>query len=204
MYLSYLLDNENYTGLTTSLPCQNYVKITNTTSSAKDRMANRIKSIGAKTIHKKPNFHTPNVRLTFAENIQNPQTPEQVRDFQTLLLSLTNHLQDNLSITPLPKIKFINDDIDNANNILGRTAYYNPTEKSITLYTYGRHPKDVLRSYSHEMIHHKQNLEGRLERKIYTTNINEDDNLLELEREAYELGNLLFRSWDNGLDNKND
>ena len=36
MYLSYLLDNENYTGLTTSLPCQNYVKITNTTSSAKD------------------------------------------------------------------------------------------------------------------------------------------------------------------------
>jgi cytidyltransferase-like protein len=175
-----------------------------TTSSAKDRMANRIKSIGAKTIHKKPNFHTPNVRLTFAENIQNSQTPEQVRDFQTLLLSLTNHLQDNLSITPLPKIKFINDDIDNANNILGRTAYYNPTEKSITLYTYGRHPKDVLRSYSHEMIHHKQNLEGRLERKIYTTNINEDDNLLELEREAYELGNLLFRSWENGLDNKND
>jgi hypothetical protein len=54
------------------------------------------------------------------------------------------------------------------------------------------------------MIHHKQNLEGRLKRKIYTTNINEDGNLLELEREAYELGNLLFRSWENGLDNKND
>jgi hypothetical protein len=84
------------------------------------------------------------------------------------------------------------------------TAYYNPNEKSITLYTYGRHPKDVLRSYSHEMIHHKQNLEGRLKRKIYTTNVNEDGNLLELEREAYELGNLLFRSWENGLDNKND
>ena len=36
MYLTYLLDNQNYTGLTTSLPCQNYIKITNTTNGAKD------------------------------------------------------------------------------------------------------------------------------------------------------------------------
>jgi len=135
--------------------------------------------------------------------LKEAQTPEQIEDFTYLLLSLTDHLKDNLNITPLPKLRFINNDVDNANDILGKTAYYNPVEKSITLYTYGRHPKDALRSYSHEMIHHKQNLEGRLKRKIYTTNINEDDNLLELEREAYELGNLLFRSWENGLD-KND
>lgn len=37
MYLTYVLENENsVSGLTTSLPCQSYVKISNTTSSAKD------------------------------------------------------------------------------------------------------------------------------------------------------------------------
>jgi hypothetical protein len=36
MYLTYSLSNESYTGLTTTLPCQNYTKITNTSSSAKD------------------------------------------------------------------------------------------------------------------------------------------------------------------------
>lgn len=36
MYITYMLDNQDYTGLTTSLPCQNYIKITNTTSSIKD------------------------------------------------------------------------------------------------------------------------------------------------------------------------
>jgi hypothetical protein len=36
IYLSYILDNENSTGLTKTLPCQKYVKITNTSSSSKD------------------------------------------------------------------------------------------------------------------------------------------------------------------------
>ena len=41
-----------------------------------------------------------------------------------------------------------------------------------------------MRSFAHEMIHHKQNLEGRLG-NIGTTNTNEDDHLLEIEKEAY-------------------
>ncbi len=36
MYLTYSLENNTTSGLTTSLPCQNYVMISNTTSSAKD------------------------------------------------------------------------------------------------------------------------------------------------------------------------
>ena len=74
-----------------------------------------------------------------------------------------------------------------------------PNEKSITLYTLNRHPKDILRSYAHEMIHHKQNLEGKLT-DIEGHNINEDDYLKELEREAYEYGNgMYFRGWENSL-----
>ena len=107
---------------------------------------------------------------------------------------------DCINIEPLPDLIFIEDDVQNAKDLLGRTAHYNHNDKSITLYTYGRHPKDVLRSYAHEMIHHKQNLEGRLKNKINTQNINEDDYLKEIEEEAYRLGNgLLFREWENSI-----
>ena len=119
--------------------------------------------------------------------------------FKELLVSLTIHMMDHINIEPLPDLIFIEDDTENAKNLLGKTAYYNPENKSITLYTLNRHPKDILRSYAHEMIHHKQNLEGKLT-NIQGHDINEDDYLKELEREAYEYGNgLLFRGWENSL-----
>jgi len=213
-----------------------------TTSSVKDRMANRIKSIGAKTVHKKSNFHTPNVRLTFAENekdtfglnayarelakeleeelkeanniktskaksltnilVLDSKDKSSLKEFKKHLASLTNYMIDNgYNVSPLPKVKFINNDIENAQNVLGTTAYYNPNDKSVTLFTLNRHPKDILRSYAHEMVHHKQNLENRLT-NISGQNINEDDYLKEIEREAYEEGNMMFRSWENGLNKK--
>jgi hypothetical protein len=89
---------------------------------------------------------------------------------------------------------------ENADNMLGNTAYYNPTEKSITLFTLNRHPKDILRSFAHEMVHHMQNLEGRLN-NIQTTNTNEDGDLPELEREAYEKGNMMLRNWEDSIKN---
>jgi len=128
-------------------------------------------------------------------------------DIQTKLqphiLSLVKHmLGKGMNISPLPKVSFIDHDSENANNVLGLTAYYDPIGKSITLYTCNRHPKDILRSFSHEMIHHMQNLEGRLQGKIHTQNVNEDDYLREIEREAYELGNMTLREWENSLKNK--
>jgi transcription termination factor NusB len=116
-------------------------------------------------------------------------------------LSLAVFMKDNgMNVTPLPKIKVISDDKENASRLLGRTAYYNPVEKSITLYTFGRHPKDVLRSFAHEMVHHHQNLEGTLG-NINTTNTNEDGHLDELEREAYEKGNIMLRNWEDSIKN---
>lgn len=128
------------------------------------------------------------------------QNLENNPEFKELLVSLTMHMMDSINIEPLPDLIFIEDDTQNAKDMLGRTAHYNHNDKTITLYTYGRHPKDILRSYAHEMIHHKQNLEGRLKNKINTQNINEDDYLKEIEEEAYRLGNgLLFREWENSL-----
>ena len=121
--------------------------------------------------------------------------------FIKLLGSLTLHMMDSgLKIDPLPNVELINNDSKNADDILGKTAYYNPNNHNIVLYTYNRHPKDILRSYAHEMIHHMQNLENRIN-NIQGQNINEDEYLAELEREAYEKGNMLFRGWENNLKN---
>jgi hypothetical protein len=116
-------------------------------------------------------------------------------------VSLSQYMMDNgMNIKPLPKIKVIKDDEQNASDLLGKTAYYNPTEKSITLYTMDRHPKDILRSFAHEMVHHEQNLDGRLG-NINTTNTNEDGDLPEIEREAYEKGNMMLRNWEDKIKN---
>ena len=53
-------------------------------------------------------------------------------------------------------------DENNASKMLGKTAYYTPSEDKVVLYVSGRHPKDVMRSFSHELVHHKQNQNGEL------------------------------------------
>jgi len=120
-------------------------------------------------------------------------------NFKTHLASLTKYMVDQgMNIKPYPTLKIINNDFKNAKNILGKTAYYDPSNCSITLYTLNRHPKDILRSYAHEMIHRIQDNEGRLN-NINTTNTNEDGNLKELEEEAYKLGNITLRNWEDTI-----
>jgi hypothetical protein len=124
---------------------------------------------------------------------------EQPMDFKSALVSLTKYMINNgMNIKPLPKLIIIKNDLENANNVLGKTAHYDPNNCSITLFTLNRHPKDILRSYAHEMIHRIQDNEGRLN-NIKTTNTNEDGNLEELEKEAYLNGNMTFRNWEDSL-----
>ena len=121
-------------------------------------------------------------------------------DLLPYLAKLTQHMiKKGYNINPLPSLEFIDDDITNAKNFLGKTAYYNPDTQTIVLYTHGRHPKDIARSYAHEMIHHIQNLEGRLG-DITTTNTQEDDKLNDLEAEANLKGTMTFRNWTDSLD----
>ena len=125
-------------------------------------------------------------------------------DFKPLIMSLTKSMEkDGLQLKPYPKVKFIHTDFANADDFFGKTAYYDPNNKEVVLYTLGRHPKDILRSYAHELIHVHQDNEDRLG-NIQTDNVNEDDYLEQLEREAYEEGNIKFRSWTNRLTNQKD
>jgi hypothetical protein len=107
------------------------------------------------------------------------------------------------NMQPLPTVEFIEDDQENAENFLGKTAYYDPNDKKIVLYTFGRHPKDICRSYTHEMIHHIQNLENRLG-NVTTTNTLEDDNINKLEQEANLKGTMTFRNWTDSLQKNKD
>jgi hypothetical protein len=116
------------------------------------------------------------------------------------IAELTNYMRDKgYNIDPVPSIELVGDDVDNAEKFLGKTAYYDPINKSITLYTYGRHPKDIVRSYAHEMIHHIQNLEGRLG-DVSTTNTLEDDHINDLEKEANLKGTMTFRNWTDSIE----
>jgi hypothetical protein len=119
--------------------------------------------------------------------------------FPPIVKSLTEYmLEKGMNIRPLPKVKFVDDDSENAKDFFGKTAYYDPNNRVIVLYTMDRHPKDVMRSFAHEMIHHEQNCNDKLT-NINTTNTNEDGDLPEIEREAYEKGNMMFRNWTDTL-----
>jgi hypothetical protein len=120
-------------------------------------------------------------------------------NYKNKIIELTNYMRDKgYNIDPLPTVEFVNGDSENARDFFGKTAYYNPNSQTIVLYTEGRHPKDIVRSFSHEMIHHIQNLEGRLG-AVTTTNTQEDDNLNDIEAEANLKGTMTFRNWTDSL-----
>ena len=120
-------------------------------------------------------------------------------DVKEKIDQLTQHMLDKgYNIEPLPTVEFVNGDSDNARDFFGKTAYYNPNNNTIVLYTEGRHPKDIVRSFAHEMIHHIQNLENRLG-DVSTTNTMEDDNIDKLEQEANLKGTMTFRNWTDSL-----
>jgi hypothetical protein len=89
-------------------------------------------------------------------------------------------------------------DENNASKMLGKTAYYDPENMEVVLYTDNRHPKDVMRSLSHELVHHAQNCRGDFTStdSTYEGYAQNDPHLREMEREAYTKGNLIFRDFE--------
>jgi hypothetical protein len=98
-----------------------------------------------------------------------------------------------------PKLFLLGDE-ENAADPLGKTGGYNPDSMEVTIYVSGRHPKDILRSFSHELVHHNQNERGDLSDVLSTVlgYAQDDPHMRDMEREAYEQGNLCFRDWEDG------
>ena len=105
--------------------------------------------------------------------------------------------QEQLGFDKPVTIRFESDQ-DNAGVMLGKTAYYDPSAMEIALYVDGRHPKDVMRSLSHELVHHAQNCRGDFTAADETRvgYAQEDPHLRKMEREAYTKGNLIFRDFE--------
>lgn len=144
--------------------------------------------------------------ISFDRTPYQVKLPEGVQqekfEYTPYIASLLEYMMDKgMKITPLPEVKVRYDEKE-ANSFFGKTAHYDPNNKEVVLYVLGRHPKDVMRSFSHEMIHHMQNMEGRLG-NITTTNVNEDDYLQEIEKEAHSKGSYIFREWEDLTKNNN-
>jgi|10_taG_2_1085330.scaffolds.fasta_scaffold14524_3 hypothetical protein len=125
---------------------------------------------------------------------------------KSLIRQFVPFAQERLGFAEPPRL-FLRQDTENANNPLGKTAYYDPDQKSITVYISGRHPKDVLRSLGHELVHHKQNCDGKFD------NLGDGDmgegyaqtnpQLRAMEFEANSRGSMALRDFEDRLKKEN-
>jgi phosphopantetheine adenylyltransferase/PAS domain-containing protein len=174
-----------------------YKIITNLLKGAKIEMAN----VEDEEMAMNQSFNMISKDLDYYDKNLNEELENDSDVILKYIAPLTKFMEsEGLVFKPYPKIKLIKDDVENGEKVLGNTAHFDPNNNVIVLYTYKRHPKDILRSYAHELIHVYQNVEDRLNGMSNTTNVNEDDYLEKLEREAYEKGNILFRKWANSLE----
>ena len=122
-----------------------------------------------------------------------------IDDLSPLIDDLASHIQNKMKMKSVPAIT-MQDDPKNANTILGKTAQYDPQNKVITVFVTSRHPKDIMRSISHEMIHHVQNERGDFDNigAVGEGYAQYDDHLRNMEKEAYLKGNMCFRDWEDG------
>jgi Zn-dependent peptidase ImmA (M78 family) len=118
-------------------------------------------------------------------------------DFKKKLASLYSYLVAHLQLRETPKLKLVTNK-KNSDDILGYTGYYDNKKKQIVAYTTDRHPKDILRTVAHEIIHHWQNEHGCLNSQSNSNDpqyAQHDPNMRKMEMQAYLLGNILFRDW---------
>jgi len=124
--------------------------------------------------------------------------------FQRHADDLMGFYQKRYKVKQVPQVIF-KDDKKNSQNVLGRTGQYDPHNKVVTIFVTGRHGKDVLRSLAHELIHHLQNERGDLANigSLGPGYAQKDDHMRNMEREAYEQGNLCLRDWEDQIKTNN-
>jgi len=139
-------------------------------------------------------------------NIYN-QTARNMKDFEPYIHDFYHFAKKKLDFQQDPSVFFISDP-ENAENPLGRTAHYEPSSKKISIYVDQRHFKDILRSISHEIVHHAQNCRGEFDTSIKGEDslsagkgyAQQNPHLRQMEIEAYQLGSgIYFRDWEDHL-----
>jgi len=113
--------------------------------------------------------------------------------------------QKHIGFTNPPRL-FLKRDDENAKNPLGRTAHYEPDSKSVHLYISGRHPKDILRSLGHELVHHQQHCDGMFDGSEYlgAGYAQKDPTMRKAEELANKIGSMCLRDFEDMLKAKNE
>jgi hypothetical protein len=134
--------------------------------------------------------------MLLLENISHDELKDYMKEFY-------NYALEHLKIDRPPKIVFKKNK-KNADDMFGKTGYYDPETETLALFITDRHAKDILRSFAHELIHHEQKCRGD-DKKINLSltahdpaYASHDEGLREMEREAFERGNMMFRDWCDG------
>ena len=120
--------------------------------------------------------------------------------FKRAFKALYEDAKEKYDIQQAPKL-ILRKDEKNGNMLFGRTAFYKPDTQTIVVYTTNRHPKDILRSYCHELIHHVQNERGYLKMGDASSPkyAQEDEHMRKMEMEANLKGNLLLRDFEDNF-----
>lgn len=119
-----------------------------------------------------------------------------LHQYQKWFEDFYNHCKNQLGFEEECELMLVSDP-ENQKDPLGKTAFYDPNIKRVVIYVDGRHFKDILRSFSHELIHHSQNCRGDLE-NVETEEgyAQSDPHMRKMEKEAYLWGNMTFRDWE--------
>ena len=128
----------------------------------------------------------------------NNKSNYNIKEFEPLIQDMYKFGNKRFGFKKPPVINFVSD--ANNHRLLGKTGQYDPNTMEITIFTDNRHPKDMMRSIAHELIHHLQNLNNEFDMhtQTYAGYAQKDPHMRKMEADAYLRGNLLFRDWEDG------
>lgn len=83
------------------------------------------------------------------------------KELAPMLDSFVSFASEKLGLKSMPNVRYKTDK-DDYNSF----AAYNPLSNELSVHTMNRHPMDIFRSVAHELVHHKQNEDGKLGKDI--------------------------------------
>jgi hypothetical protein len=99
-----------------------------------------------------PKYYTKLNKIGLEEN-KSSLSKDLVKEFM-------KHVLNELDLDKLPSIKLSNNSQDAVN--MRSWGGYRPGDKSISITIAKRHPADIFRTLAHELVHYKQDIDGRL------------------------------------------
>ena len=134
----------------------------------------------------------------------NNKSDFDISEIEDLVQDLYSFSSSKMGFKKPPVLNLVSDNQNTSP--LGKTAYYDPSSMEITVFVDGRHPKDIMRSFSHELVHHNQNLNGQFDNVMEEADegyAQKNPHLRKMEKEAYLKGNMIFRDWEDGYKSSN-